>query len=449
MPRVNSVVSSSYNRSFFVIFFLIVGSLITETAVARIHSFTFKDPSSFLNLSFFCFMVGMYLVGQYFIFKSVLNMQTAYIGSVPQSILNPIVKRIIVSLQGVLAAILVTVALQLLFISGYSPLLLKVVLLLSYIQAIFLTSLLAYKFVIWLRMHQSNALLLYALALGGIAVNASLTLVYINEYLKSYDSYIKPHGSDFLPYVDQSSLLVLAFQSSVFGSYVLMWLATVFLLRSHSNKIDAAKYWGLVTIPLLYFILQFQPFLLQSLAQYRIYEPVLFGIIYTLFFSSSTPIGGFLFGVAFWITGNKINSRKVKDSMIISGCGIILFFVSNQAIILNSAPYPPIGLVTVSFLGIASYVLLIGIYSSAMSVSQDITLRKSIRRSLESQSVFLDKIGTSEMEQQIQKKILHITSSLAEEMESKSGVESSLEPNEVKEYVSKVMSEVRWKGEDH
>jgi hypothetical protein len=55
-------------------------------------------------------------------------------------------------------------------------------------------------------------------------------------------------------------------------------------------------------------------------------------------------------------------------------------------------------------MGLASYLLLVGIYSSAISVAQDISLRKSIRRNLKGQSAFLEKIGTSEMEQVIQKR---------------------------------------------
>ena len=41
-------------------------------------------------------------------------------------------------------------------------------------------------------------------------------------------------------------------------------------------------------------------------------------------------------------------------------------------------PCPPFVLVTVSFFGLASYLLLIGIYSSAVSVAEDSNLRRSI-----------------------------------------------------------------------
>jgi len=63
----------------------------------------------------------------------------------------------------------------------------------------------------------------------------------------------------------------------------------------------------------------------------------------------------------------------------ISGCGIILLFSSNQALFLSSTPYPPFGLLTVATIGLASYLLLIGISRAALSVSEDAGLRRQVR----------------------------------------------------------------------
>ncbi len=57
--------------------------------------------------------------------------------------------------------------------------------------------------------------------------------------------------------------------------------------------------------------------------------------------------------------------------MIISAFGLSLIFGSDQASILTNTPYPPFGLVTVSFLGLASYLVIVGVYSSAISVSEE------------------------------------------------------------------------------
>ena len=111
-------------------------------------------------------------------------------------------------------------------------------------------------------------------------------------------------------------------------------------------------------------------------------DPVLFGVIYTLIFSISKPLGGVLFGVAFWIVAKNLKDNKVKGYLILSAYGMTLLFASNQPTSLILAPYPPFGLVTICFIGLASYLLYLGIYSSALSVSEDSRLRQTIRKAL-------------------------------------------------------------------
>ena len=74
---------------------------------------------------------------------------------------------------------------------------------------------------------------------------------------------------------------------------------------------------------------------------------------------------------------------------------------------------PPFGLVTICFMGLASYLLYIGIYSSALSVSEDSRLRQRIRKeALKESQQFLDAIGTAEMEQEIEQKVLKFSKKL-------------------------------------
>ena len=75
-----------------------------------------------------------------------------------------------------------------------------------------------------------------------------------------------------------------------------------------------------------------------------------------------------MFGVAFWFASKGLGQRQVKDYMIISGYGLLLLFTANQHQVLQLNPYPPFGLPTISYVGLASYFILIGVYSSALSV---------------------------------------------------------------------------------
>jgi hypothetical protein len=63
---------------------------------------------------------------------------------------------------------------------------------------------------------------------------------------------------------------------------------------------------------------------------------------------------------------------EVKEYMTISAFGMMLLFTSNQPLGLTFLSYPPFGLATISFFGLASYLILIGVYSSAISVANDV-----------------------------------------------------------------------------
>jgi hypothetical protein len=127
--------------------------------------------------------------------------------------------------------------------------------------------------------------------------------------------------------------------------------------------------------------------------------------LYTFIFTFSKPIGGILFGIAFLVIARSLRPGSiVRDYMIISGYGLMLMFISNQAVLLVNIFYPPFGLVTVSFMGLSSYMLLLGVYSSAISVSEDSKLRQSIREVALGEPRLLDSIGTAQMEQELQKK---------------------------------------------
>src|SRR3989442_7658333 len=133
-------------------------------------------------------------------------------------------------------------------------------------------------------------------------------------------------------------------------------------------------------------------------------------ILVTLIFTLSKPVGGILFGVAFWTMAKDVSANKiVREYLIIAGFGLLMLFISDQAITLISIPYPPFGLVTISFLGLSSYMILVGIFSSAISVAEDSTLRKSIRDFTIGQSRLLDSIGSAQMEQEIERKVLVFT----------------------------------------
>ncbi len=122
----------------------------------------------------------------------------------------------------------------------------------------------------------------------------------------------------------------------------------------------------------------------------------------------SKVVGGILFGIAFWTIARRLGQIQVREYMVISAYGFILLFVSNQAIFLVNYNYPPFGFATVSYVGFSCFLVMIGIYSAAISVGQDVELRRLIRKSAQKEAGLLQHIASAEMEAQITKTVLSI-----------------------------------------
>jgi hypothetical protein len=87
----------------------------------------------------------------------------------------------------------------------------------------------------------------------------------------------------------------------------------------------------------------------------------------------------------------------------------------------------------------------IGLYFSAISVSQDIAVRKSIRKSVLEQSSLLDSIGSAQMERELQTRVLTVAKKASDIMAKETGVEAPMTEDDMKDYMQVVMKELQTK----
>jgi len=205
----------------------------------------------------------------------------------------------------------------------------------------------------------------------------------------------------------------------------------------------ATKFWIIVAAPLAYFLSQFVTIFFNIFSVLvGTVDPMHFNVLITLLFTSTKLVGGVLFGVAFWTIARTIRKDSyVRDYMIISAYGVILFFVSGVSGVIQ-APFPPFGVLAIATEGFASYMLFLGIYSAAVSVSQDSVLRRSIRKSVETQSNLLHGIGEAQMQKEIERRVLKTAKENADEMKEDTGVEKAMTDVEMKDYMNQVVNEL-------
>ena len=305
-------------------------------------------------------------------------------------------------------------------------------------------------FISWYKSNHNSIVFLYFISMLLIAFNLVMTAIITDVKINDRPDEIREFvgGSldiSFGRYVFLDNI----YRISSIMSFISIWITTALLMNYYREKlINAIVYWVILAIPLFYFLVNYlyQFILSNILVSYLTTDPVTVSIMLTGFLSLSKPIGGLTFAVAFWNISKIISYEKnIKTYMIISGWGILLIFGADQAVVQTQlqSPYPPFGLATIPVLVIAAFLMLLGIYYSAILVSANNNLRKSIRKyALESR--LLDLIGQAEMEKEIQRTVNKITQDKGSlGMNTELSVE--LDEKELKKYVGFVIREVKKK----
>lgn len=429
-----------------VVLSIIIAAVLVDTSIVKISVFTGGLVAYTSNIVIFTFIVAIYAISQFIILRF-----TALRGKKQpkQRHLTLIYKLVSIS-QYVVLALLIVIILQMTLTLSYSVTIFKIIIWTNYAISIALLGLLAEKFFSWFRSKRDFVIIAYAIAMMTLSLNFVITIFYVtNELARLGDTeYIQPLRSLVSTLTPTNMPLNYAFFITSLLSFILTWFASVLLLRHYPKKKGRIRFWIIVCIPLVYFLSQFQVVLLNIFTPLRLADPISFSIIYTLVFTAVKPVGGILFGVAFWSVTKNIDYAVVKDYMIIAAFGLVLLFTSNQPTGLALVAFPPFGLPTISFLGLASYLIYVGIFSSAISVANDVELRKTIRKSVEQQSELLDNIGTAEMESRLQNRVLSLTRDKPNEMTEETGIESSFhDEEELRNYIQTVIEEVKMKKE--
>jgi hypothetical protein len=305
---------------------------------------------------------------------------------------------------------------------------------------------LAILFVSWYRSRSNFIVFLYFIATLLIAFNLIMTSAFVGAKINDRPDHIGEFiGSSGDISGGRHAYLDLIYRTSSFIAFFSIWLTTVILMNSYREKLfNPVLFWVILLIPLVYFLITFfyQFTLGRLLFSYLQIDPISVSIILSAFLSLSKPIGGLVFGIAFWTLSREVSyERSINTYMIISGWGIFLIFAANQAAIQIVNPYPPFGLATITVLNIAGYLMLLGIYNSASLVSTNNSLRKSIRQHA-IKSNLLEHIGHAEMEKEIQKTVTEIIES-QDIQDTRIGGEIELDEKELRRYIDIVIKEAK------
>ena len=434
-PSVFSV-SRFDGRKLLVIMTIVAVTLTVESQVSTVADFIPEQLASNTGIVAFIGIWAVCSVMQYYILVFIKHNNKK---SSPRTKFVHSIHSIVTIVQFLLTGVIALVILQILIAHEYNTIMLYIALSLSYGLWIVSLGLLAKALFSWYTSRKNFMVLLFALSMVAYVINGVFGLYSEVDGLAKRSSIIR--SADVAIFPESPSSINMVYQIASSAGYVLTWIATVMLLRPYIEKLGKIKFWSIMVVAIGYYLITFPLFTLGYFTPSENSD----AMTNILIFSLSAIFTGIIFGVAFLSVARTLKvGTAARNYMIIAAYGIILFYIAGSTLV-SQAAYPPYGLVSISFAGLSCYLIYNGLYFSAISVSQDMTLRQSIRKSVMDQSKLLDDIGTAAMEKEVQKRVLTVVKKTSADMNERTGVEASMNEGEMKDYVELVIKELRSK----
>ncbi|HKQ21319.1 MAG TPA: hypothetical protein VJS91_04720 [Nitrososphaeraceae archaeon] len=432
---------SDSNTRMFILLIVSIASLFIEIVAARLYNILYSGIETLvLSEIFFVSGIIIFSTSHTFILMNIRKRMKDLPG-IKRHTLKYMMQYMII-VQIVLNVLMMIILFQILNNLSYKTYLVITMVSISYLSGIINISLLTEKFTRWILNKRTYVSLSFCIAIGSVLVSMLSSFIFILRTLSLQPKGITWHaGILSVPISDFTLTLSQIYSVFFIISYVASWLATITVLHNYSFKIGKAKFWAFVILPLLYFIGEFEPLYFPLLSEYRRMDPVGFTVTYVLIFSSIRFGGALFFGIGFWVMSRNIEKKLLKTFLNISAYGLILLFVTNQASLLLNNLFPPLGLITASFVGLSSFLLLVGTYSAALYVSNDMNLRRTIRTSVEKQARLIGYIGTAEFQDKLSSKVSAMLNNLPTSLQDKQ-MELSFTDDDIRTYTNEVIEEL-------
>jgi hypothetical protein len=418
---------------------VVVVIIATDSEIGFIADFIPSQLSSDWGIAVFVTIAIIFAITQYLILAYVrqtnkeTRARTLHLG-LTHSILS--------IAQFILAAILAIVIFQILTTQKYNIAALYAPYIISYGLWIVTLGILARAFFSWYKLSRKNIIvLIFTLSMIAYVINGVTGLATNLDFLARHKMVISLGDIAQFPEFSIASLgsqIDTANQIASSIAYILTWIGTVKLLYPYIKKLGKVKFWIIMGVAMVYYLVYFPLFVLGYFTPSENID----AMTNILIFSLGGIFTGIIFGAAFLLAARSLQKEiSLRNHLLLAAYGFLLFYIAGSAMA-SQAAYPPFGLASVSFTGLSCYLIYSGLYSSAVTVSQDMVLRSSIRRSVTGHSRFLESIGTAEMEQQLKSRVLTITKKLSNKMVEETGVEASMTEDDIKRHIEIVRDEI-------
>lgn len=410
---------------------ILVGFLIIDVLLSNLS--LVMNVASLWYIAFFVTLAAIYAITHHFILGFVKNVSRDVRNR--SAIFDTLTKTVTVA-QYVMIGIVISIIFQIVIMSYYYTVFLTVGAAISYVLAFAVITLLSIRFLLWYRTNKNFLVLLYAVISIAIMIRIVAVLFFYSSLLLAMPTERNVESEIILTEIEPNSLVSVfdkAYSIASIVSFLLLWINNALLLLHRYRTLGKVKFFVVIgLIPAL------------TMGDF-VFKGIEFDTFTNwVYITFQGAAAGILLAVPFWAVAFRTTSGStaLRDYMTVTGYGLILFIISGSALI-DHAPYPPFGLVSIITMQLSSYLIFVGLYSSAVSISADINLRQSIRKGAVDQSKLLDSIGQAEMEQELTKRVLSIEKKEASKIIEETGIQPSITDDDAKEYVETVLNELR------
>jgi hypothetical protein len=428
---------------FFAIFGIAIFLLSVDSIIGYVSDFLIEEITSNFGISLFVLISTVFIIASFVIFQ-LIKSTTSEVRNNSKEL--RVLHGAAFTTQLLLIAAVAALLIQIVFLSEYYTAFLITIAALSPLTAAFVMIMSCSILITWFRFNRgSYVVLIFALAFSinaYVFIYTSFASIY---HLIEKGAVITPESeviypTDLFQAGSIQRILSDTYKFAATANFVMLLAGSAIMLRHYSAKIGRIKFWIMVLVPSIYYI----SILLDALGIYvPESETELFN--YYIYASLNGIIGGVLLGLLFWSISRTMKPNKaVMNYLLLCSYGLVLLSIATVGQV-SVAAFPPFGIAAFSMLPLSSYMIILGLYSAATSISQDIRLREYIKELCKADSGFLSTIGEAQLEKKVQAKASDLENVVKEqrvELEKKSGIESSIQEQDIKQYLLEVLQEV-------
>ena len=354
----------------------------------------------------------------------------------------------------ILTITLISTIIQMYFFKTYSNIVFYLISYISFISSLVYLSLLTFKFIQWYKRGKNYLILLFGILFTIYCCNIILSLMYLIDGLATHPSSIQLVSPGQLRTNSFSVNTAFPYEISMIYdalfiiSFILAWILTVLILKQYSHRLGKIKFWLLVSLPLLFYLIRSDFFLANFSYSFSTIMPnidklptSILDSISKALINSTIQIGAIFFGFSFLTIILKIKNYHLQKDMMLIVIGMIIIFGSRDLHSIFDSTFPPGGIVTISFMSLGSYVLYSGLILFLKLVSKDQKLYRDLTEKVEADTILLRNIILSEKQKELEKKVKPLVDYAIQWQKENQTREMNIE--EAKEIVNDVVSRIR------